>query len=152
MWYENSNAASESDINLHHVYTGRERCDATKYNGTTDLYIMFSIIDQWIELIIISDAVYTGCGTAWQIPDSKLLTRSIWHTDTKFKWFAMLFRVQCRYYVTAKTRRVWSKEKWTRKIDDSNVNGLNSFEWVSDTIFVMNVGSQLVHSFNVSLL
>ncbi len=35
-----------------------------------------------IELIIISDAVYTGCGTARQIPNSKLLPRSIltyWH-------------------------------------------------------------------------
>ncbi len=44
------------------------------------------------------------------------------------------------------------REKWTGKIDDSNVNGMNSFEWVSDTIFVMDVGSQWVHSFNVSLL
>ncbi len=39
MWHENSNAASESDINLHHVYTGREqhgtvRRDAKKYNRT----------------------------------------------------------------------------------------------------------------------
>ncbi len=32
MWLENSNAASESDINLHHVYTGRELRNATKYN------------------------------------------------------------------------------------------------------------------------
>ncbi len=45
MWHENSKAASESDINLHRVYTARERHDATQQNT--------------IALIIISDAVST---------------------------------------------------------------------------------------------
>ncbi len=37
-----------------------------------------------IELIIISDAVYTGCRAAtWQIPDSKLLPRSIYDILTQ---------------------------------------------------------------------
>ncbi len=49
MWHENSNAASESEINLHRVYTGREQRGATQQN-TID--------------IIISDAVYTGRGAA----------------------------------------------------------------------------------------
>ncbi len=66
----------------------------------------------------------------------------------------MLCRVQCRYELTTKHDECKRKEKWTQKIDDSNVNELNSFERVServtDTIFVMksHVGSQRVHSFN----
>ncbi len=60
MWHKNSKAASESDINLHCVYNGHERRDATKYKRS----------------IIISDAGYTGY--ARQIPDSKLLPRSIY--------------------------------------------------------------------------
>ncbi len=56
MWHENSNAVSERDINLHRVYTGRERRDATKYNRT-----------------------YYN----WQISDSKLLTSSIYDILTQ---------------------------------------------------------------------
>ncbi len=36
-----------------------------------------------IEVIIISDAVYTGCCAAWQIPDRKLLPRSIYDVLTR---------------------------------------------------------------------
>ncbi len=58
MWHENSTAASESFINLHRVYTGREWRDSTKYNTT---------------YIIISDAVYTG----WTLePIYDVLTQS----------------------------------------------------------------------------
>ncbi len=66
--HENSNAASESDINLHRVYTGRERRGATQQNT--------------VELIMISDAD-TGCSAARQIPNSKLLTRSIYNVLTQ---------------------------------------------------------------------
>ncbi len=43
-----------------------------------------------IELIIINDAVCTGCRVAWQISDSKLLSRSIYDVLTQisndFQW------------------------------------------------------------------
>ncbi len=54
---------------LNRVCTGREWHSVAQQN------IM--------ESIIISDAVYTGCGAMQQIPDSKLMLRSIY--DTKFK-------------------------------------------------------------------
>ncbi len=65
MSHENSNAASESDINLHRVYTGHER-----RNKNT------------IELII-SDALYTGCGAALRDKSPTVLPRSIYDILTQ---------------------------------------------------------------------
>ncbi len=56
-----------------------------------------------IELIIISDAVYTGCCAATrQIPDSKLLPRSIYDILTQISndFQRLLCRVQCRQTAT----------------------------------------------------
>ncbi len=51
-----------------------------------------------IEVIIICDALYTGCCAARQIPDRKLLPYSIYDMLTQisndFQW--SLYRVQCR--------------------------------------------------------
>ncbi len=59
------------------------------------------------NLIIISDAVYTGCGTARQIPDSKLLPRSIYdvltHISNDFQ--RSLCRVLCRQILAVVARR-----------------------------------------------
>ncbi len=59
------------------------------------------------ELIIISDAVYTGCGAATQqIPDSKLLPRSIYDILTQISndFQRSLCRVQCRQTATVQCR------------------------------------------------
>ncbi len=61
-----------------------------------------------IEVIIISDAVYTGCCTVRQISDRKLLPRSVYDMLTQisndFQW--LLYRVQCRQTIAVAARRV----------------------------------------------
>ncbi len=65
-------------------------------------------IELAIELIIISDAVYTGCRAATQqIPDSKLLPRSIYDILTQISndFQRLLCRIQCRQTVTGQLSR-----------------------------------------------
>ncbi len=61
-----------------------------------------------IEVIIISDAVYTGCCAAWQIPDRKLLPRSVYDVLTQISndFQQSLYRVQCRQTLAVAARRV----------------------------------------------
>ncbi len=66
------------------------------------------MLQNTIEVIIISDAVCTGCYTAWQISDRKLLPRSIYDVLTQisndFQW--SLYRVQCRQTLAVAARHV----------------------------------------------
>ncbi len=60
-----------------------------------------------IEVIIISDAVYTGCCAARQISKSKLLLRSIYDVLTQIlnDFQRSLYRVQCRQTLAHLSRR-----------------------------------------------
>jgi len=126
---------------LTYIVSRPDASGATKYNRT--YYNLWCCL-HWM-----------WCGVVWQIPDRKLV---LLRAD-KVKMFCnALSHPVWIYDVTAKTWRVWSKEKWTLKIDDSNVNGLNGFEWVSEWVSewvrpsVTDAGLQWVHRFNVSLL
>ncbi len=48
MWHKNSNAASESDINLHRVYTGRDRRGVMQKN-TIELITFTHLADAFIQ-------------------------------------------------------------------------------------------------------
>ncbi len=65
-----------------------------------------------IELIIITDAVYTGCvdGATRQIPDSKLLPRSIYDVLTQISndFQRSLCRIQCRQTLAVAAQHVSS--------------------------------------------
>ncbi len=67
MWHENSNTASESGINLHCVYTRRERRGATKYNRN---YSNQRCCLHWMWRSV-------------KNPNSKLLTHSIYDVLTQ---------------------------------------------------------------------
>ncbi len=59
----------------------------SKTNGTLCLHRTRSARQNTIEVIIISDAVYTGCCAVRQIPNRKLLPRSIYDMLTNdFQW------------------------------------------------------------------
>ncbi len=61
-----------------------------------------------IEVIIISDAVYTGCCAVQQIPDRKLLPRSIYDVLTQISndFQRSLYLVQCRQTLAVAARCV----------------------------------------------
>ncbi len=61
-----------------------------------------------IEVILISDAVYTGCGATRQIPSKKLLPRSIYDVLTQISNDIQrpLYRVQYRQTLAVAARPV----------------------------------------------
>ncbi len=78
-----------------------------KANVTLCLHRMRVARKNTIEVIIISDALYTGCCVAQKkISDRKLLPRSIYDVLTQisndFQW--LLFRVQCRQTLAVAVR------------------------------------------------
>ncbi len=67
-------------------------------NVTPCLHRMWATWQNTKEVIIFSDAVYTGCCATWHISNRKLLPRSIYDVLTQisndFQW--SLYHVQCR--------------------------------------------------------
>ncbi len=80
----------------------------SKTNVTPCLHLTWGLQKNTIEVIIISDAVYTGCCAARQIPDRKLLPHSIYDVLTQISndFQRPLYRVQCRQTLAVAARRV----------------------------------------------
>ncbi len=80
----------------------------SKTNVTPCLYRTWAARQNTIEVIIISDAVYTGCCAARQIPDRKLLPRSFYDVLTQISndFQRSLYHDQCRQTFAVAVRRV----------------------------------------------
>ncbi len=80
----------------------------SKTNVTPCLRRTWAACQNTIEVIIISDAVYTGCCAAQQISDRKLLLHSIYDVLTQISndFQRSLYRVQCRQTLAVAARRV----------------------------------------------
>ncbi len=92
-------------LNLCHAHCKLSLAYACKVKNTLAfivtpyLHRMRAAPQNTIELIIISDAVYTGCDAAWQIIDCKLLPRSFLNevlTQIANKFQRSFCCVQCR--------------------------------------------------------
>ncbi len=78
----------------------------SKTNVTPCLHRTRAARQNTIEVIIIGDAVYTGCCAVRQIPDRKLLPRSIYDVLTQISndFQRSLYRVQCRQTLAVAAR------------------------------------------------
>ncbi len=117
-----------------------------KTNVTPCLHRTRAAWQNTIEVIIISDAVYTGCCAARKIPDRKLLPRSIYDVLTQISndFQRSLYRVQCRQTLVVAVRRVrcrhgvthLSGRKSNLGIRSQAFRSLSSLQrWKADPIF-----------------
>ncbi len=80
----------------------------SKTNVTLCIHRMRAAQQNTLEVIIISDAVYTGCCAARQNGDRKLLPRSVYDMLTQISnnFQQSFYRVQCRQTLAVAARRV----------------------------------------------